>query len=71
MEMQIDEDGQLRIKRAGQWKNQLCPYDPYVTRCSDRCPHFGEPDTMYAEDKLTICGGRVLCGEISDLREQK
>ncbi len=77
MEIKIDKDGFLEIKRAGKFKLQYCPHMDFgdgegTAPCSDSCPLFGEPDTYKDEDgkmdMLKICNGRYLTGKITDER---
>lgn len=79
MKGKIDENGWLNIERAGEMKEQECPF---ANMCGDWCPLFGEPDTTItkiafmggtlvnekAETRLKICRAELLFDEFSDER---
>ena len=62
MEIKINKEGLLMIKRRGTFVRQCCPRDPDGAKCGDWCPLFGEPETRaYARAindhiSLSICG---------------
>lgn len=73
MIIRIEENGFLRIERAGNLKSQFCPFtigeEARVNDCGDWCPLFGEPNI--ADESLEICQGRVLKGWILDVRGKR
>ena len=84
MLIQIAQNGYLEIKRDKAWKGQLCPFGRTEGQwiCGDWCPQFGEPymaqfsgdGTPFAAIKpwrLPICQGKVLEGQIEDLRDKE
>lgn len=79
MEIKIDKDGLLHIKRREKDEMQKCPYhcdnEGYKTACGDWCPLFGDPDTYKDEDcemdMLQICNGRYLTGTVIDERKDE
>ncbi len=79
MKIRIDKDGALGIERAGEMLHQDCPFHKSARYCGDWCPLFGEPDIRGYEmgpngpvrqtDRLDICEGRILQGQIEDQRK--
>lgn len=74
MEIKIDKQGNLWIKRGGEWKKQYCPSTYDQPECGDWCPLFGEPfslDEKIAGDKnqstLPLCQIELI-GKITDER---
>ena len=55
----IDKDGCLCILRGGRMQIQFCPRNT-ISTCRDRCPLFGDPETVQQETILTICDDREL-----------
>ena len=66
MKGKIDKYGTLYIERAGEMKDQLCPYASECgspIACSDTCPLFGEP--VFDEDrKMQVTGGGNAAGSV-------
>jgi hypothetical protein len=57
MEIKINVDGMLFIKRAGKWKKQCCSKH-LGNPCGDWCPLFGEPDYevgVQQPNRLDLC----------------
>lgn len=54
MEIKIDEEGLLYVKRAGKWKGQVCPYHQTIQGCGDWCPLFLEAMVL-EDDKNDNC----------------
>ena len=75
MKIQIDQEGNLKIERAGRMKAQLCPFaSTYGLKCGDWCPHFDEPEPCeqrQGTSTLDLCHRRQLFGELEDLRVKK
>lgn len=80
MEIKINKDGFLEIKRAGKLKLQYCPHMDFgdgegTAPCSDSCPLFGEPEDYQNKDgnmghMLRLCHMRILFGAIIDERAE-
>ena len=76
MEIKIDENGFLWIKRNGFFKPQTCPYDPHspMRNCGDWCPLFGELEDLIGDIGFSICKKTFLFSnprrEFSDERVQ-
>lgn len=74
MEIKINNDGNLEIKRAGEWVKQECPKQ--VKCCGHHCPMFCEPEYRSPDHKsynrkyLRLCGV-MLIGTITDERGGK
>ena len=71
MKAMIDKEGKLSIERAGEMRNQACPYSSPPYFCGDWCALFGEPSEDQATDtiKLEICGKATLVfSEFNDER---
>lgn len=75
MDIKLDDDGKLHIRRAGEWKRQECPFQEYSIACGDWCPLFSEPvfreaDTPEREpvNQLWLCQDKLLTGAITDER---
>jgi len=65
MQGEINEAGNLRIERRGQWHTQYCPFFreslETPTPCGDWCPHFGEPETFLGgSTRIQICHTKTL-----------
>lgn len=83
MDIKITEDGYLALKRAGEWRSQICPYakqndNYYSSRCGDWCPLFEEPLTKeslagFTDSKwmLTICRTAYYTDNLIDERIKK
>jgi hypothetical protein len=72
MKIRIEKEGTLSIMRKSEWKGCFCRMSAGHYYCSERCSHFGEPEISkgYSSTlQLELCDGRVLHGEIEDLRE--
>jgi hypothetical protein len=71
MKIVIGETGLLRLERAGEMKNQGCPF--IEAQCGDWCPHFEEPGEANAKGILMLtCGhGACLVGDIEDRRRRE
>jgi hypothetical protein len=71
MEIMINENGRLFVKRAGYYKKQSCPRLEENVACGDWCPLFSEPkgmcDKLY-NTQINICDGKVPFGKIIDKR---
>ena len=65
MEIKIDKDGILWIKRGKKFKAQRCRHDGIF--CGDACPLFGEPEWTGDNPTLDICN-KILTGTIIDER---
>ncbi len=73
----IDASGNLSIDRAGEMKEQYCPFDPTIldeeqsesVHCGDWCPLFGEPCYVTSDNtSIEICR-RILGFEVfKDMR---
>lgn len=75
MKIRIDTYGQLYVRRGPRECETVmwCPFGYTILRCSHNCPLFGEPRMRDGEstggyDRLGICQGRDLTGEIIDER---
>lgn len=73
MEIKIDENGYLKIKRAGLYAIQYCPHGREQERCGDWCPLFHEPNIPPGEEMgwLQICAPKAFYEQITDEREIK
>lgn len=75
MKGKICKDGWLSIERAGQIKEQKCPYQLEAgrcERCGDWCPKFREPEKVPSgEIQLGICGTILYFSEFEDLRGEQ
>ena len=77
MKIKINTNGFLLIKRATEFKKQLCPRQKITgtgdIKCGDWCPLFGEPENTTDKRRkvelqtLTLCHG-TLTGFINDRR---
>ena len=60
----INQKGELLIKRGKIFIDQFCHFVSVPDwTCSDKCPHFGEPDVVYDNNKVTriqLCHGKTL-----------
>lgn len=75
MDVKIDSEGTLFIKRGSHWKRQVCQFVSMVAssnRCGDHCSLFGEPEPYGADDEkfsIDLCGGKWL--EIETLIDER
>lgn len=67
MKGKIDILGNLQIERKVKYKEQACPFQPFITKdesdipCGDWCPLFGEPlSNMASLTAIEICTHRIL-----------
>lgn len=64
MQGEINEAGNLRIERRGQWHTQYCPFFreslETPTPCGDWCPHFSEPERVDRLVFVWICQNKQL-----------
>lgn len=69
MKGKICENGWLSIERAGQLKEQECPYQLEAAKCGDWCPKFREPEKAPSgEIQLGICDTILYFTKFEDLR---
>ena len=72
MDVKIDKDGKLLIKRKTAFVNQVCPFNS-LNDCGHHCPFFDDPEQTESYKKtLRIChrkfnfnskGGAILKDE--------
>jgi hypothetical protein len=77
MKIKISTKGFLLIKRATEFKKQLCPRQKITgtgdIKCGDWCPLFREPESHYDKKtkrylgSLSLCEGELI-GFINDRR---
>jgi hypothetical protein len=77
MKIKISTNGFLLIKRATEFKKQLCPRQKITgtgdIKCGDWCPLFGDPENTTDKRRkielqtLTLCHG-TLIGHVIDKR---
>ena len=65
----MNEEGDLYIQRAGEYKHQVCPFSSLV-KCGDSCPLFGEPRKDHRfSTSLQICKLTLHFDNFEDKRE--
>ena len=81
MEIKINRDGCLEIKRGKEYKKATCPFDvpdDITARCGDWCALFGEPEpknpNIVDENEsnmayLELCHTTLYASAIIDERE--
>ena len=83
MKIRINEEGNLKIYRGSDWKDQFCPLADYEF-CGGWCPLFGEPyeKTVSVQGDegewinavgvaLQICQGRIFECVPEDFDDQR
>lgn len=73
--IRIDKHGMLWRDRAGQMKEQRCPYGRNGVRCGDWCPLFQEPYFCHLTETfaLQLCRTYMYLAakDFEDLRERE
>ncbi len=70
MKGEIGTDGCLKVERAGEMKQQICPFGKGDPFCGDWCPLFGEPwEPILKVIYLKVCQGREFV--FSDLKDER
>jgi hypothetical protein len=54
MKFKITKIGVLEIERAGEWKQQICPYDSDYGDCGDWCPLFDDSHIYTEKDDSAL-----------------
>lgn len=75
MKGKIDADGCLHIERAGEMREQACPFGDCDATCSHWCPLFAEPCPADGErvgdgrkTVLELCRMALVFDELTDER---